>query len=147
MKKDVSFKENVLQDLAEASNKLFRNLKNKRGITEKELKYFTIELKRPTNLGKLYLSPKIHKRLSEVLGRPVIFNRGTPTEKVSEFLDSELKSVMQEGWSYIENSSDFIKKLKNIDHIPQNAIIVTVNVAGLYPSIPHDTGLEALRKS
>ena len=104
--KDVDFKEKMLQDLAETSNKLFRNLKNKGGITEKELKYFTIDFKKATNLGKLYLLPKIHKRLFEVPGRPVISNCGTPMEKVSEFLDSELKSVMQEGWSYIK---DFVR--------------------------------------
>ena len=144
--KDVDFKEKMLQDLAETSNKLFRNLKSKGGITEKQLKYFTIDFKKATNLGKLYLLPKIHKRLFEVPGRPVISNCGTPTEKVSEFLDSELKSVMQEGWSYIKDSGDFIKKLKNIDHIPQDAIMVTADVVGLYPSIPHDAGLEALRK-
>ena len=37
-------------------------------------------------------------------GRPVISNCVTPTRKVSKFLDSELKSVMQEGWSYILRS-------------------------------------------
>ena len=26
-------------------------------------------------------------------------NSGTPTEKVSEFLDHHLKPIMQEGWS------------------------------------------------
>ena len=117
--KNVEFKEKILQDLAETSNKLFRNLKNKGGITEKELKYFMIDSKKATNLGKLYLLPKIHKPLSEVPGRPVISNCGTLTEKVSEFLDSELKWVIQEGWSYVKDSCDFIKKLKNIDHIPQ----------------------------
>ena len=143
--KDVDFKEKMLQDLAETSNKLFKNLKNKRGITEKELKCFKIDFKKATNLSKLYLLPKIHKRLSEVPGRPVISNCRTPTE-VSEFLDRELKSVMQEGWSYVKDSGDFIRKLKNIDHIPQDTIMVTADVAGLYPSIPHDAGLEALRK-
>ena len=53
---------------------------------------------------------------------------------------------MQERWSYIKDSGDFIKKLKNIDQIPQDAIIVTADIVGLYPSIPHDAGLEALRK-
>ena len=54
---------------------------------------------------------------------------------------------MQKGWSYIKDSGDFIKKLKNIDHSPQDAIMVTADVVGLYPSIPHNAGLEALRKS
>ena len=90
-------KEKMLQDLAESRKKLFRNLKNKGGIIEKQLKYFTIDFKKATNFGKLYLLPKIHKRLFQVPGTPVISNCGTPTEKVSEFLDSDLKSVMQEG--------------------------------------------------
>ena len=54
---------------------------------------------------------------------------------------------MQEGWSYIKDSGDFVKKLKNIDHIPQDAIMETADVVDLYPSIPHDAGLEALRKA
>ena len=137
----------MLQDLTETSNRLFRNLKNKGGTTEKELKYFTINFKKATNLGKMYLLPNIHKRLFEVPGRPVISNCSTPTENVFEFLDSELKLVIQEGWSYIKDFDDFVKKHKNIDHIPQDTIIVTADVVGQYPSILHDAGLEALRKA
>ena len=55
------------------------------------------EYKKVTNLGKLCLSPKIHKRLYDVQGRPVISNCSTPTEKVLEFLDHHLKPIMQEG--------------------------------------------------
>lgn len=89
----------------------------------------------------MYLLPKIHKRLANVPGRPVISNCGTPTEKVSEFLDSQLKSVMKSGESYIKDSGDFIEKLKNLKSIPPNAILVTADVVGLYPSIPHNAGL------
>ena len=45
-----------------------------------------------------------------------------------------------------KDSGDFIKKLKNFDHISQDAKMVTADVVGLYPFIPHDAGLEALRK-
>ena len=61
-------------------------------------------------LGKMYLLPKIHKRLFNVSGRPVISNCDSPTEKVSEFLDSHLKNIMRESWSYMKDSNDFIKK-------------------------------------
>ena len=43
--KNADFKEKFFQGLAETSNKLFRNLENKGGITEKELKCLTIEFK------------------------------------------------------------------------------------------------------
>ena len=95
----------------------------------------------------MYLLPKIHKRLENVPGRPVISNCGTPTEKVSEFLDSLLKPVMQSSRSSVKDSGDFIKKIKNISTIPKDSILVAADVLGLYPSIPHDAGLKVLEKA
>ena len=40
----------------------------------------------------------------------------------------------------------FPEKLKRVEEIPKGAILVTAYVVGLYPSIPHDGGLEVLRK-
>ena len=123
---------------------MFLNLKRKGSISEKEMKYFVYDYKIASNLGELYFLPKIHKRLSNVPGRPVISNCGTPTEKASEFLDYHLKPVMQKSWSYIKDSGDFIEKIKRIGNIPEDAILVTADVVGLYPSIPHELGLKAL---
>ena len=126
---------------------MFGSLRRKGFITKKQLKYFTYDYKTATNFGKLYLLPKIHKRLFDVPGRPVISNCGTATEKYSEFLDHHLKKVMQNGWSYIKDSGDFIKKINNLDSILENAILVKADVMGLYPSIPHEVGLKALREA
>ena len=111
------------------------------------MKYFLYNYKNSTNLGKLYLLSKIHKRLSNVPGRPVISNCGTPTEKASEFLDHHLKPIMQKGKSYIRDSGDFIGKIKNLTSIPSGSLLVTADVVGLYPNIPHDLGLKALREA
>ena len=46
-----------------------------------------MNLKNLTISGKFVL-PKIHKRLYDVPGRPVISNCGTPTEKTLELLDN-----------------------------------------------------------
>ena len=145
--KDIEFTEKILQDLVQTSYKMFRSLKTKGNIDEKQLKYFTYEYKKTYNLGKLYLLPKIHKRLHDVPGRPVISNCGTPNEKISEFLDRQLKPIMQKSWSYIRDSGDFIRKIKNLTDIPESAILVTADVVGLYPSIPHQAGLESLKKA
>ena len=83
-----------MSNLVDNSNNFFRGLKTKGFIAEKEMKYFTYEYKKGCNLGKMYLLPKIHKRLSDVPGRTVISNCGMPTEKVCEFLDYGLKPVM-----------------------------------------------------
>ena len=109
------------------------------------MKYFMHEYKKVTNLGKLYLLPNIHKRLYDVPGRPAISNCSTPTEKASEFLDHHLKRITQEGWSYIKDTEDFLKKVKIIGKLRQDSILVIANVVGLYPSIPHNAGLKALK--
>ena len=51
---------------------------------------------------------------------------------------------MQEGWSYIKDTNDFIKNMKNLKDIPQDTLLVTADVVGLNPSIPHEAGLKAL---
>ena len=97
--KGINFKEVILSDLFDKSNGILKSLYTRKFITEKELKYFYYDFKKTTNLGKLYLLLKIHKQLHNVRGRPVISNRGTPTEKASEFLGFHLKPLMQSGWS------------------------------------------------
>ena len=142
----MKFKDKILQDLAEKSNGIFKCLKQKRKITEKQLKYFTIKHKKATNLGRMYLLPKIHKRLYNVPARLVISNCERPTEKAPEFLDYLLMEVMQNRWYYINDSNSFIKKIKHLKIIPDNAILVTTDVLGLYPIIPHEVGLRALKE-
>jgi len=143
----VAFKEKLLIELVEKSNCFFKNLKVNGHITERFLKYFTFKNKKAANLGKLYLLPKIHKRLDCVPGRPVISNCGAPTEKVSEFLDYHLKPIMQTGQSYIKDSNDFQQKVRQLSNIPKGALLVTADVVALYPSIPHHEGLSSLREA
>ena len=54
---------------------------------------------------------------------------------------------MQRGKSYIKDSSDFINKIKSLQNIPEGAVLVTTDVVGLYPSIPHEAGLKALTEA
>ena len=141
-----SFKDADLIKLVEKSNSIFQSLRKRKLITEEELHYFTYKYKKDTNFGKMYLLPKIHKRLVNVPGRPVISNCGTPTEKASEFLDHHLQPIRKSGMSYIKDTNDFLSKLKNLKKVPDNAISVTADVVGLYPIIPHNEGLEVLKK-
>ena len=59
-----NYREKLLVDLIEKSNKIFRKLCNKKVITEQKLKYFTYSFKNASCLGKMFLLPKINKRLS-----------------------------------------------------------------------------------
>ena len=82
---DTYFKESDLVKLVEKSNNMFQSLRRKNLITEKELKYFSYHYKKSINFSKMYLLPKIHKRLDNVPGRPVVLNYETPTEKLLNF--------------------------------------------------------------
>ena len=54
---------------------------------------------------------------------------------------------MQRGKSYIKDSGDFINKIKSLHNIPKSVILLTADVVGLQPSIPHEAGLKALREA
>ena len=41
----------------------------------------------------------------------------------------------------------FLKLSKNLKDNPQEALLVTADVVGLYPSIPHEAGLKALKEA
>ena len=49
--------------------------------------------------------------------------------------------------SYIKDTNDFLRKLRNLPPLQENTILCTVDVVGLYPSIPHDEGLLALKEA
>ena len=107
MYRKVAFKDKILSQLVDCSNRFFKNLKMKGHIMEKELKYFSYQFKKSCNLGDLYLLLKINKSLENLPDRPVISNCGTPTE-VSEILHHHLKPVTQGGKSYIKaKNKDF----------------------------------------
>ena len=67
----------------------------------------------------------------------MVYNCQTPTEKASEFLDSDLKTIMQESWSYKNDSGDFIKNMVQIGDIPENDILVATGIVQIFPPVFH----------
>ena len=91
--------------------------------------------------------PKIHKRLQNVPGRPVISNSTYFTENISSFLDFHLKPLAQKVKSYIQDTNDFLKKITNLPPLPGDLILCPIDVVDLYPNIPHQEGLIVIRKA
>ena len=54
---------------------------------------------------------------------------------------------MQSGRSYIKDSGDFLKKVKNINSLPENTILVRADVVAIYPNIPPEAGLQELEEA
>ena len=89
--KEVMFGEEEIVRFLKESNGMFKKLLSKSSICYEEQQYFSYGFKKSINLGKKCFLPKIHRRLDNVPGRPVISNYGTPTEMASQFLDHHLK--------------------------------------------------------
>ena len=112
-------------------------------LSADNLEYF---FNKDPKFARFYLLPKIHKRLYNVPGRPIISNCGYYTENISSFLDYHLKPLAKKVESYIKDTNHFLKKLKELGSLPKNAILCTIDVVGLYPNIPHKEGLASIRK-
>ena len=54
---------------------------------------------------------------------------------------------MQKGKSYTRDSGHFPEKIKNISTLPENAILVTADVVGLYSIISYQVGLSPLKEA
>ena len=111
-------------------------------MSEVTLNYFL--LKDP-KFARFYLLPKIHKRLYDVPGKPVISNCGFYIGNISSFLVFHLQPLVLKVKSYIKDTNHFLRKIKELGQLPEGTILCTIDVVGLYPNIPHDEGLAFLK--
>ena len=58
-----------------------------------------------------------------------------------------MQPIMRKSLSYFKDSQHFITESRKLGKIPDNAILVTTDVVGLYPSIPNNVGLRALKEA
>ena len=61
-------------------------------------------------------------------------------------MDFYLQAIAKKVKSYIKDTNDFLIKLRSLASLPGNSLLCTMDVVGLYPNIPHEEGLSALRK-
>ena len=79
-------------------------------------------------------------------GRPVVSSVGCHTEKISQYVDYHLQPLNKNLESYVQDTTDLLKKLENIPEDPrEDTILVTMDVRSLYTNIPNDEGLEAVK--
>ena len=101
----------------------------KRGDLKRDtLNYFIMK---DPKFARFYLLPKIHKRLHNVPGRPVISNSGYYTKNISSFLDHHLQPLAQAVKSYIKDTNEFLKRLRSLPKLPDDIILCTMDVVGL----------------
>jgi len=119
-------------------NSILNKYYNK-GLLTKQM----VEACSPTNnarIARLYFLKKTHKSPMGV--RPIVSCCDSPTENLSQFVDYWLQPIMKAQPSYLENSTQLINELRQLE-IKPDTILVTIDVKSLYTCIPHSDGIKA----
>ena len=93
----------------------------------------------PPRIPEFYTLTKIHK--PKPVGRPIIAGCDGPTERISAFVDKLIQPIAKIQKSYIKDTTDFINFIER-KKLPQNTLLVTMDVTSLYTSIPQEQGMQ-----
>ena len=101
--------------------------------------------------GKYYQLFKVHKEHTHPNlpdGRPIVSGCGSITENISLFVDAHTKHLVKEIPSYLQDTPDFLRHLEELkkEPLPKDCFPVSIDVVGLYNNIPHEEGIECMRK-
>ena len=95
----------------------------------------------PPCIPVFYTLTKTHK--VNLSSRPIISGCDSPTERISAFVDSLLQPIMKEQQSYIKDTTQFINFIEGT-RVPQNAVLVSMDVTSLYTNIPQEEGITTI---
>ena len=110
----------------------------------KRLYSFLVTTPNLTQTPQFYGIPKIHKQFSRVPPvRPIIAQSNSILNPTAKFIDHVLQPLAQSYPDYLHNSASLSLILQDIT-VPDDAILVTVDVSSLYPSIPQSEALHII---
>ena len=94
---------------------------------------------------RFYIQPKIHKQGNP--RRPAISSIDCHTSNISKYVDYHLQSIVQQIPAYIQDTSNFLRKINKIEKIPDNSYLVSLDVRSSYTSIPNSEGIKYVKGS
>jgi len=115
--------------------KWYKNLKISENTKEKLLT-------KNSTPPRIYFLPKIHK--NERPFRPIVSYTNAPTYKLSKYLSEVLSKVLGKKDYSINNSEDFVNKIKNKEVIAGHQIL-SLDVTSLYTNISIDLVMHTLK--
>ena len=94
---------------------------------------------------KFYTWPKIH--ITGNLGRPVVSSINCHTNTISKYVHFHLQPIVKNIPSYVRYTTDFFQKLDKVKNIPNDCLLVTLDVKLLYTNISNKEGIKAVREA
>ena len=95
--------------------------------------------------SEMYFLPKLQKpkpKNAPFEVRPIISGINSATYTISKFVDYLLAPIAESQSTYIRDSTDIILKLQNLT-LPDNALLVAIDIKAMYTNIDHDMAIEA----
>ncbi|XP_073412618.1 uncharacterized protein [Dendrobates tinctorius] len=92
-----------------------------------------------------YTLPKIHKSLLKPPGRPIVASTDSIFSPISTFLEKILTPLTKTTKSFVLDTGHFLSFIRQIDNIPPECLLVTLDFQSLYTSIDHDLGISATK--
>ena len=129
------------------STKLYEQYKHI--LTQEERKYLSSILFRTKQFrdAQFYGSPKVHKeKIPYIRFRPVVSQSATFGAYLSKYLDFKLQPLIYTVLSYVKNSFQVIKKLKQHGPFPPGSKILTSDAISMYTNIDPTEGIPTIRK-
>ncbi|ROT62518.1 hypothetical protein C7M84_019632 [Penaeus vannamei] len=99
-------------------------------------------LQHKASIPHWYVLPKTHKAIDEDTGtwpgRPVLSGCSAPTRPVDRLLTTFLTPLLELLPERLQDTSDFLRKMKDSPRFPKDSIIFSFDIVSLYPSIPQE---------
>ena len=139
--------------LNEANDKLMMLLLE--GLDNDIISKQEYEAMKPENLipGKFYALFKVHKQ--HEIGksppiRPIVSGCGSMFENIGLFIDHHIKEFGTKHKSHLQDTPDFLRQIEMLNKktkLPENSILFTIDVVGLYTNILQQEGLQCLSEA
>ncbi len=93
---------------------------------------------------QFYGIPKLHKKYTRIPPiRPIVSHTNSLLSHTAIFIDHVLQPLAQCYPDYLHNSTTLIRQLEHLS-VPDDAILLSIDVNSLYPSIPQTECLEII---
>ena len=105
--------------------------------------------KGPAKFFKLFKVHKEHESGTTPPERLINSGSGSVTENISLFVDHHINELANQHPSFLQDTPDFLRSLEELNKelIPEDAILVTIDVSGLYTNIEQEEALEAVKEA
>ena len=68
-------------------------------------------------------------------------------DAISKYVDFHLQAIVRNVPSYVGDTTDFLQILDKVKNIPNDCLLVTLDVKSLHTNIPNNEGIKAVREA